>query len=101
MSELRYQGAILLIADDFKPGDPPPSGYLAWHEWADVQHKAGLRQKECCVCCRWKYPQELSDQVRHYTVLNRYGEPVQKVGVVCIGCAAKAAQQDQGGRDEW
>lgn len=93
MGELHFRGAILLIADDYKPGDQPPSGYLAWHEWAEVQHKAGLRQKECCVCCRWKYPQELSDQIRQYTARNRYGDDAQKAGVVCIGCATK--QQDQ------
>lgn len=23
----------------FRPGDPPPAGYLAWHSWAEVQRK--------------------------------------------------------------
>lgn len=46
------------FARSFKPGDPPPSGYLDWHEWARVQHKAGLRQKQCRECGLWRYPQE-------------------------------------------
>lgn len=44
----------------FKAGDPPPTGngYNEWHEWAEVQHKAGLRQKKCKVCQRFFFPQE-------------------------------------------
>ncbi len=38
---------IICTTPDFKPGDQAPEGYLAWHEWAEVQHKAGLRPKEC------------------------------------------------------
>jgi chemotaxis protein histidine kinase CheA len=41
-----------------QPDDPPPEGYLAWHEWARYQHRAGLRQRRCPVCCLWKFPQE-------------------------------------------
>lgn len=47
----------LLAGRDYKPGDPPPDGYLAWHEWAEVQHKAGLRQRQC-LCGKWVFPQE-------------------------------------------
>ena len=36
----------LLIMPTYKPGDPAPTGYLQWHEWAEVQWKAGLRQRE-------------------------------------------------------
>ena len=32
----------ILEQDKYKPGDPPPTGYLEWHEWAEVQRKAGL-----------------------------------------------------------
>jgi hypothetical protein len=53
----------------FKPGDPPPEGYLNWHAWAEVQDKAGLRQKQCSRCGLWKFPQELS-------------------GPACLKCAA-------------
>ena len=43
---------------DYKPGDPPPTGYLDWHAWASVQHKAGLRQFRCSECGKMHYPQE-------------------------------------------
>lgn len=44
----------------YKPGDPPPGGYLNWHAWAEVQHNAGRRQKQCSQCGLWKFPQELN-----------------------------------------
>lgn len=44
--------------ETFRPGDPPPTGYVAWHEWARVQHRAGLRQRQCQVCGKWRFPQE-------------------------------------------
>jgi len=50
----------MLVQKDYKPGDMPPEGYLAWHEWADVQRKAGIKQKQCFSCSLWKKPQELS-----------------------------------------
>jgi len=28
----RIHGALILEQSDFKPGDLPPDGYLAWHE---------------------------------------------------------------------
>ena len=48
--------ACILAQEAYKPGDQAPSGYLAWHEWAEVQHKAGLRQKQCGRCGLWRYP---------------------------------------------
>lgn len=48
----------LEIMPVFKPGDPPPAGYCEWHEWARVQHAAGLRQRQCPKCKLWRYPQE-------------------------------------------
>lgn len=47
--------------ETFKPGDPPPAGYMAWHEWARVQHKAGHRQSRCSKCLRWFFPAERHD----------------------------------------
>lgn len=41
----------------FHPGDPAPERYLQWHEWAKVQHNAGLRQYKC-QCGLWHFPQE-------------------------------------------
>lgn len=49
--------SCLLVADAYKPGDPPPSGYLAWHEWARAQLRAGYRQTYC-VCGKWHFQQE-------------------------------------------
>lgn len=42
----------------FNVGDPRPEGYLAFHAWAEVQHKGGLRQALCPRCRLWKFPQE-------------------------------------------
>jgi hypothetical protein len=50
--------AHICIMPIFKAGDPPPKGYLEWHEWAKVQDKAGLRQKKCQGCGLWQFPQE-------------------------------------------
>lgn len=55
--------ACILEQATYKPGDQAPDGYLAWHEWAEVQHKAGLRQKQCGRCGLWRYPQQLSATV--------------------------------------
>lgn len=48
----------LLIMPTYKAGDPPPTGYLQWHEWARAQIKGGLRQRRCRVCGLWQFPQE-------------------------------------------
>jgi len=50
--------ACVLIVPHFKKGDPPPEGYLQWHEWAKAQHKAGLRQRLCKSCAKYHFPQE-------------------------------------------
>jgi hypothetical protein len=54
------KGLHILWQAEHKPGDQAPGGYLAWHEWAEVQHKAGLRQKQCGKCGLRFYPQQLS-----------------------------------------
>jgi len=41
MGDIRVQNGIMTIAGKFKPGDPAPTGYLEWHEWAEVQHRDG------------------------------------------------------------
>lgn len=76
----------ILEQDTYKPGDPAPKGYLAWHEWAEAQHKAGLRQKQCGRCGLWRYPQELSDQIDRCEMKSRKG-PVTVETVVCLKCA--------------
>lgn len=77
----------LLVQPTFKPGDLPPDGYLAWHEWADVQRKAGIRQVECGVCGLWRTPQELSDQERTFTGRTRSGQAIERRLPVCAKCA--------------
>ena len=42
----------------YKPGSQPPSGYIEWHEWAQVQDDAGIKQSQCPHCKLWFYPQE-------------------------------------------
>jgi hypothetical protein len=83
------RGAILTVSGDYKPGDMPPSGYLAWYEWAEVQHKAALRQVECGRCGKWRYPQELSDVVDTFTAKDRRGKPVIVTTPVCKSYDAK------------
>lgn len=56
--------AILTVSGDYKPGDPPPTGYSAREEWFWVQRRAGLRQVECPRCHRWAFPQELAPDAR-------------------------------------
>lgn len=81
-----FQGGIVCVTPEFKPGDQAPEGYLAWYEWAEIQHKAGLRQQECGRCGKWKYPQELSGQVDRYEAQSRKG-PVTIETAVCNNCA--------------
>lgn len=50
----------LLVQDYYKPGDPRPDGYLAFHEWARVQLRGGLKQTRCRLCGLWRFPQEYS-----------------------------------------
>ena len=55
----KYVSGYLCVAGEYKPGDPPPEGYTDRHEWARVQHEAGLRQQTCGICGLWRFPQEL------------------------------------------
>ena len=80
MSALRV--ACILEQAAYKPGDQAPEGYLAWHEWAEVQHKAGLR----------RYPQELSALVDSTEVTGlRKRQPFLRTleTPVCNDCAEK------------
>ena len=90
MPDILRQGAILTVGDDYKPGDMPPKGYLAWHEWADIQHKAGLRQVQCGRCGKWRFPQELSGKTDSFTAKDRHGRPVVVTTPVCKLCDAKS-----------
>jgi hypothetical protein len=83
----RAQLIHLTAQRTYKPGDLPPEGYLAWHEWAEVQRKAGIKQKQCATCGRWKTPQELSVQVLELTAKDRRGRTVKQSGPVCSKCS--------------
>ena len=88
--------ACLLVQEDYKPGDMPPEGYLAQHEWARIQGKAGLKQKQCGRCGLWRFPQELSGTVDKYHAKTNKGEVVEIVTAVCLECEAKKI----GGKEE-
>lgn len=92
------QVTCILEQSTYKPGDQAPEGYLAWHEWADTQHKAGLRQRECGRCSKWKYPQELSSQIDECVMQSRKG-PVALKTPVCHKCADQAPAGSVGSND--
>lgn len=81
--------ACLLVQEDYKPGDQAPEGYLAWHEWAEVQHKAGLRQKQCGRCGLWRYPQELSEHPVRWQGFTARGKRVNQMAPLCLKCDAR------------
>jgi hypothetical protein len=82
---------IICTTPDFKPGDQAPEGYLEWHEWAEVQHKAGLRQQQCGRCGKWSFPQELSDQIDRCEGKTKKG-PATVETAVCLHCVTPNAQ---------
>ncbi len=87
--------AYILVMPSFKPGDPAPEGYLQWHEWADVQHKAGLRQKQCGTCSKWCYPQELNPTPRVSNMRDSRGRPIKVPYFVCKKCAPTLTAEGQ------
>ena len=78
----------LLAQKEYKPGDMPPDGYLAWHEWAEVQRKAGIKQRQCGRCGLWRTPQELSGKI-DVTLHDKRGNQVKIESDVCIKCVAQ------------
>lgn len=76
----------ILVQDEYKPGDLPPDGYLAWHEWAEVQYNAGIKQVECGQCGKWKTPQELSSNTVTHNFLDKFGKKVKVVDPLCLKC---------------
>ena len=34
-------------------------GYLAWNEWAELQHENGITQTQCPKCKLWLFPEEV------------------------------------------
>lgn len=80
---------IIDATPPFKPNDPAPEGYIAWHDWAEVQIKAGLRQKQCAFCSLWKFPQELSETVLKSKLQTSRGKTVEVESPVCKDCEPK------------
>lgn len=92
-SIVRAGGTTFIVTEQsgWKPGDKPPSSehdYLGWHAWAEVQHKAGLRQVACGGCGRWKYPQELSPDRQRWTARTTAGKKIEVTDPLCLKCAA-------------
>jgi hypothetical protein len=89
-------GWHVLIMPDYKPGDLPPEGYLQWHEWAEVQRKAGIRQVQCPTCALWRTPQELSTHEVAWAARDRKGRPHRISAFECAGCFTKRSPTPPG-----
>lgn len=81
--------ACILEQERYAPGVQAPEDYLAWHEWAEAQHKSGLRQKKCGRCGLWRYPQELSEKYDRMEAQTRKGVTVTVITPVCLKCDVK------------
>lgn len=84
----------LLVMPSYKAGSQAPTGYLQWHAWAEVQHKAGLRQKQCGRCGLWRFPQQLSAATDKATLQSRKG-PVTVETPICNDCGTQETQRAQ------
>jgi len=51
------KGGRICWLPEYEVGDPEPSGYAQWHEWAAVQSEGGLEQA-LCRFGRYHFPQE-------------------------------------------
>lgn len=95
-------GGVASFIPDFKPGDMPPTGYIDWQAWAEVQARAGLKQTQCPGCGLWRFPHELSPVKRKVAKGQTAeqiaaGEAVQCEDVsYCLKC--EAAARTEGGR---
>lgn len=109
-SIVRHGGTTFVVTEQscWKKGDQPPaepSDYLGWHAWAEVQHKAGLRQKQCGCCGGWWYPQEMSGKelvsyAERMRNKPRRFEKVKIVSSLCKDCDMKRSEpQSSGGKD--
>lgn len=76
----------ILKQKTYRPGDMPPEGYLAWHEWAEVQRKAGIKQVQCGECGLWKTPQELSGVRKEFVAKNIKNGVVSVAYDICTKC---------------
>lgn len=86
MADVQMAGFIVTMSPDYKPGDPEPAGYLDWHAWAEVQHKAGLRQSQCGRCLLWRYPQQMSTREVAIEARTGRGRRVRWSEFLCLKC---------------
>jgi hypothetical protein len=85
---MKYPGIIhVSFEHQCKPGDPPPEGYMAWHQWAQTQYNSGLRQRTCPNCGLWKFPQEFSESTLKTEFMDGSGRKITDGKHVCIECA--------------
>lgn len=89
--DVRFGKAIVTLSPGFKIGDPEPQGYLDWHEWAEIQHKGGLRQTQCPRCSRWQFPQSLSTRSHEWTAKDRRDREHKFSEFICLKCITSAA----------
>ena len=67
----------------FKPGDPRPTGYIAFCEWIEAHVEAGIERTLCPNCRHWNFPQEFSS-----TSIEVEVSPGKAVNtIVCQRCA--------------
>lgn len=76
----------IISQQTFEVGSQPPTSYLAWHEWAETQSKAGLKQSDCGVCGKWHFPQELSDTELTTTLKTSSGKDKIVTLKICNKC---------------
>lgn len=79
------------VSQDFKAGDQPPgcNGYIDTQEWARAQMKAGLKQKPCGRCGRWKFPQQVA-LVSVTKLPDSHGRLHDVESITCNDCEAAA-----------
>lgn len=57
----------------YPAGCMPPSGYVAWHEWARAQGAQGLKQIRCKRCRLWHFPQQIAGHTCTPSVVGQKG----------------------------
>jgi hypothetical protein len=82
----------VLVMPEYRPGDLPLEGYLQWHEWSEVQRKAGIKQVQCPTCCLWRTPQELSTHEVRWAVRDRRDRTIERSAFQCAKCFAEEAE---------
>jgi hypothetical protein len=89
MTCIPIKDGILCVAETYKPGDLPPTDendYIGWCEWAEVQHRAGIKWTPCGVCGRHVTPQEQSGETAQTMAKDRKGNPVTITAPICAKC---------------